>query len=267
MKRLIDKRFFTAITLSVCSFLCIYPVFGYVMESNNYRIESDSLNVGGGDYQESDNYFIRDTLGEVSTGISETENYKLKAGYRQMTADFYISISSPLDVTMLPNILGMTGGTATGEASWTVLTDNPAGYSMVISASSSPALVGQSQGDSLSDYTPTNSGTPDFNWSVADDSAEFGFTAEGSDIVKRFKDSAGVCDIDDLDTSNSCWYNFSTSNLTISDSSLPNHPAGTGTTVKFKAQLYNEDGVPNSGSGMLLEDTYQATITVTAVAL
>ena len=89
---------------------------------------------------------------------------------------------------MTPAIPGITGGTATGEATWTVITDNPAGYSLSVKASTSPAMKGQAQGDSFADYTPVNPAVPDYNWSVADSSAEFGFTPEGSDIVSKYKE-------------------------------------------------------------------------------
>jgi len=180
----------------------------------------------------------------------------------------YLSVSSPANVTMLPDISGSVGGTATGETVWTVITDNPAGYSFDIKASASPALPGQSQGDSLADYTPADSGTPDYNWSISDSTAEFGFSSEGSHIVSKFKDNgADTCDTGSNDTADKCWYNFSTSDEEIARSTSANHPSGTATTVKLKAQLYNADGVPNDDAGMLIEDTYKAVITVTATAL
>ena len=140
------------------------------MYSSNYLLKVSSINVGG-HQQTSDNYIMRDTIGEISSGESTSNGYKLKAGYQQMAAEFYLSISSPPDVTMTPAIPGITGGTATGEATWTVITDNPAGYSLSVKASTSPAMKGQAQGDSFADYTPVNPAVPDYNWSVADSSA------------------------------------------------------------------------------------------------
>lgn len=245
-----------------------YPVFAYVMQSNNYRIQSDSLNIGGV-RQTSNGYIMEDSIGEIATGPATSSNYKLKAGYQQMQ-ETYLSISQPNNVDM-GSISGMTGGVATGEAAWTVITDNPAGYSLKVVASTSPALQGQVKRDEFADYAAVNAATPDYNWggatapNVADSTAYFGFSPEGSHIVQKFKDNGvDACDTGINDTSDKCWYCFSVGDQTIANSYSSNHPSGTATTVKLKAQLYNEDGVPNDAAGMLIEDNYQATITATA---
>jgi hypothetical protein len=231
-------------------------VFAYVMSSPNYRIQSDSLNIGGM-RETSTSYRMEDTIGEIATGVLTSTSYKLKAGYQQMQ-ETYLAISSPSDVTMSPAISGVTGGTGNGSAVWAVTTDNPAGYSLAIKAGASPAL--QSGAYSFADYTPTVAGTPDFNWEVASTDAEFGFTPEGSDIVQKFKDnSLDTCNIGTTDTTDACWYNFSTSNEIIAQSSSPNHPSGTSTTVKFRAESGSEHLQPAG--------TYQANIIVTALAL
>jgi hypothetical protein len=228
-------------------------VLAYVMSSPNYRIQSDSLNVGGSG-QDSANYKMTDTIGEIATGESASASFKLKAGYQQMQ-ETVISLSSPTDVTMAPNIGGVTGGTGNGQAVWTTITDNPAGYILEVKASTSPALKSGSY--SFADYTPAGS-DPDYSWSINIADSEFGFTPEGDDIVQKFKDDTSDCNVGSSDTSDKCWYNFSTSDETIAQSFSANHPSGTATTVKFKAE---------SGSSHLQpEGTYQATVTVTATA-
>jgi len=232
-----------------------YSVSAYVISSENYRIQSDSINVGGLDDQESANYMLKDTIGEDSSGESASASYNLKAGYRQMDETFF-SISSPSDVTMSPSIGGVTGGTGNGQAIWTVTTDNPAGYVLSIKASTDPALKSGSY--SFADYTPSGGTTPDYNWSIISADSEFGFTPEGSDIVQKFKDNSSACNTGSNDTSDKCWYDLSTSDEDISNSSSANHPSGTATTVKFRAQ---------SGSSHLqAEGSYTATVTVTAIA-
>ncbi len=244
-----------------------YPALAYVMESNNYRIQSDSLNIGGS-LGTSENYKIEDTVGEIATGPSESSSYKLKAGYQQMQ-EVYLSISSPANVTMTGDIQSLAGGVATGEMSWTVITDNPGGYNLSVkSDSTSPAMQGQSYGDTFTDYTPANTGTPDYSWSVADSTAEFGFTPYGSDTVTKYQYSGSNCNQVGTADANYCWYGFSTSDEPIANSYSPNYsndPPGTATTVKVKAQLYNSDGVPDDEAGMLTADSYRATVTATAV--
>ncbi|MDF1498502.1 MAG: hypothetical protein P1P85_04090 [Patescibacteria group bacterium] len=73
------------ITISVISIFLIFP-FGKVisMQSTNYKIEKDSINFGGTDDGQSTNYNLDDTMGEVGTGLSDSANYQMKAGYRQM---------------------------------------------------------------------------------------------------------------------------------------------------------------------------------------
>jgi hypothetical protein len=66
--------------------LLILPAVGavsaYVAESSNYRIQSDSVNFGGG-LGSSDNYNIEDTAGELGTGYSNSGTYYSHAGYQQ----------------------------------------------------------------------------------------------------------------------------------------------------------------------------------------
>jgi len=57
------------------------------MQSANYKIEKDSINFGGTDDGQSANYNLQDTMGEIGTGLSDSTNYIMKAGYRQMVEE------------------------------------------------------------------------------------------------------------------------------------------------------------------------------------
>ncbi len=96
------------------------------MQSGNYKILSEDVNIGGSDNQASTNYKMQDTIGGVATGATTSANYNLRAGYRQMSTEFSLSISSPADVD-LGTIAGVAGGIATGNIAWTMITDNSAG--------------------------------------------------------------------------------------------------------------------------------------------
>ncbi|MFA6096181.1 MAG: hypothetical protein WC788_00970 [Candidatus Paceibacterota bacterium] len=63
------------------------------MESANYKIEKDSVNIGGVDSGQSANYNLKDTAGEVGTGSSDSANYTIKAGYRQMEEDAVLTFA------------------------------------------------------------------------------------------------------------------------------------------------------------------------------
>jgi hypothetical protein len=236
-------------------FLMAHSVAAYVMGSSNYRIQTDSVNFGGTEDATSTSYGVRDTMGEIATGPSTGSSYNMFAGYRQML-EAYISITSPADVTLNPNISGSTGGTGSGSTFWTVTTDNTGGYSLTIKSSTDPAL--QSGGDNFADYTPAGA-DPDFSWSVAAADSEFGFTPEGGDIVQKYQDNGSACNAGSGNTSDSCWWYFSTSEEAIATANTGNHPTGASTTVKFQA----EAGASSSQAA----GTYTATIVVTALAL
>jgi len=149
-------------------FVLAIPVYGYVMESSGYRIQSDSLNVGGL-RSESASYIQESTVGEIATGVSDSTSYSLKAGYQQMS-EVFISMTAAADVTMSPDIGGITGGQSDGQTNVTVATDGAAGYELKIEAQTDPALqTAASVGD------PTSAG-PEFPTSV-DNNTEVGTVA------------------------------------------------------------------------------------------
>jgi hypothetical protein len=226
-----------------------------VMTGSSYRVQFDSLNVGGNN-SVSSSYRAEDTVGEIGTGESSSASYVMKAGYQQMNESF-IDISTETDVTM-SSIGGVTGGSSTGSQTWTVITDNEAGYSLTVKASTNPAMQG-SGGAFFANYTPGAS--PDYDFSVAAGTSEFGFSPEGTHIVQRYLDNgSNACNQSGgTDSANKCWDAFSTIDTTIAQSTTSNHPSGTDTTIKFRADI--------GTSKIQDEGTYQATITVTALTL
>ena len=223
------------------------------MTSTNYQIETDSINVGGTDFSTSTNYVLSDTVGEVGTGIGTSTNFNLFAGYRQMQ-EIYIALNEISDVSMSPNIGGITGGTSNGSTTVTVTTDSLSGYSLTVEASTDPALKDGS--NSIDDYTPAG-GNPDFSFGVAATDAEFGFTPEGADITNRFKDNASSCNTGSGDTADACWDGLSTTPIAVSQSAGSNHPTGVDTVLKFRTEV--------GSSKVQSEGTYTATVTVTAL--
>lgn len=224
------------------------------MSSTNYKLESDSINFGGG-RSSSGSYIIEDTLGEIATGISSSTNYTMKAGYQQYQVSS-ISVTPASDVVMSPSIGGLTGGVANGQTSFTVTTDNPAGYMATISVNNSPALI--SSTDSFADYAPAGA-VPDFAFTSDPDSSSFAFTPESGDLADQYKDSGAVCGVGGNDTADACWDGLSVVAKTILNRNSPNQPVGTVSTVKFRAV---------SGSNHVQEDgVYTATTTITVLSL
>lgn len=245
----------TVIISSVLVWFLATPVLAYVMQSTNYRIQFDSVN-NGGSLGTSTNYRIQDTVGEIASGDSTSTDYNLHAGYQQMesaSGSSYISLTSPTSTVLAPSISGLSGGTATGTATFLVSTNNSSGYSLKVSASDSPALV--SGGNSFGDYSVAVTNTPDFDWSIADTSSAFGFSVFGDNIVQRFLDDGADCNAGSDHTDNKCWSPFSTSEITIGQSASANTDNAT-TTMQFRA----ESGVNHLQPG----GTYSATLTITA---
>jgi hypothetical protein len=256
MKMIINKKINITQVIAIIILLVSTSfsfVFADTMTSSSYKIQSDSVNFGGV-RSASGAYTMEDTLGEVATGLSSSTNYTMSAGYQQMQA-VYISVTSASNVTLSPAIGGVTGGIANGATSFTVTTDNPAGYSANIQASSSPALV--SATDNFADYVPAGA-NPDFSFTNAANASSFAFSPEGTDIYGRYKNNGGACNAGS-NTSGGCWDGLSTIPKTILERTSSNHPSGVLATLNFRAA---------SGASHIQQDgVYVATTTITVVPL
>ncbi len=249
------KLTLTAIISSALVWFLATPVLAYVMQSTNYRIQFDSVN-NGGSLGTSTNYRIQDTVGEIASGESTSTDYNLHAGYQQMenaSEPSYISLTSPTGTVLAPAISGLSGGTATGTATFLLSTNNASGYSLKVVADNSPALI--SGGNSFSDYPLADTSTPDFDWSISNTSSAFGFSVFGDNVVQRFLDDGGDCNTGSGHTDGKCWSPFSTSEITLGQSASANTDNAT-TTMQFRAE---------SGANHLQPaGTYTATLTITA---
>src|SRR3989339_428073 len=254
MKNNFHTYFPLALTLLASLVISIPVASAYVASSTNYRIQSDSVNVGG-NFSSSPSYRAEDTLGEGGTGTSSSATYVIKAGYQQMH-ESYLAITAPGNISLAPNIPSVGGGVANGSAVWTVTTDNEAGYTMNIRASTSPALA--SGANTFANYVLTGA-DPDLAFTTPAAATRFGFTPEGTDITQRYKDDGVSCNTGALDTGSACWDPLLTSLSTVSTRTTTNHPSGTATTIRFRA----ESGASNIQPAGL----YTATTTLTVLAL
>lgn len=164
--------------------------------------------------------------------------------------DFYqvvpvtISISSPSDVS-LGTITG-TGVSNTGEATWTVTTNNPNGYKLEWQASTAGMI--SEYLDAIAAYSPAVADTPEL-WSVATNASEWGARLKSTSTDY----SSSFWGIDD--SSNAKWLNATSSALfQIANRSSPT--AGSLETVQFKSEV---------GSAMF-QPTGNYTVNVTATA-
>lgn len=168
------------------------------------------------------------------------------------------------NVTMSGSIAGVTGGTSYGTTTVVVSTNDSSGYTMTIKASSSPAMQANSQGGSISDYSPSTAGVPDYAFSAAGAGAhKFGFSVSASttaDLAQKFKDNgSNTCNTGSSDTngSGSCWMGLSTTATSTILTSGETTASGSTSSVYFIVSVGSNSG--------LAEDTYVATATLTAV--
>lgn len=247
------------IVLCLVTFLITYlffpvNIFADFMQSTNYKIQTDSLNTGGNS-SSSTTYKMNDSVGEISTGDSNSANYYMHAGYWQM-GESYISISTPSDLN-LTSVSGLSGGSSEGTMSWNVTTDNTAGYTMNIASTTYPAL--KSITDSLSDYVPAGS-DPDYNFTNEDSASTFGFSPEGTDVISRFKDNgSNTCNTGEEETIGRCWDGLSTTPKEIASKASSNIPSGSDITVRFRAEI-GANRIQTSG-------TYNVVVVATATTL
>ncbi len=225
-----------------------------VMQSSNFQIQSDSVNIGGG-FSTSSSYRLESTVGEIATGRSTSTNYSLYAGYQQMQ-EVFISLSGAMNVDLTPNLGAITGGVSNGSTTVTVVTDSPSGYGLTIQAQSSPAM--QDGIYSINDYTPAGA-DPDFNFITNPTDAHFGYSPYGNDVADRFLNDGVDCNTGSNNDFLFCWAGLSTTSQLIAESSSSNHPSGATTTINFRVGL---GGDVNQPPGV-----YTATTTVTAFSL
>jgi hypothetical protein len=157
-----------------------------------------------------------------------------------------ISISTPDDIS-LGTIMG-TGESSVGEATWTVITDNSAGYRLEWQASSATMSSGS---DSIAAYTPAITDTPE-TWSVAAPDSEWGARLKSTSTDY----ASGTWGSDD--TTNSKWLNVKNSAL-FQIASRNSATAGSDQIVQFKAEI--------GANKLQATGNYTVNVTMTATTL
>jgi hypothetical protein len=159
-----------------------------------------------------------------------------------------ITISAPADITLTP--LSVSQNSAVGSATWTVTTNNAAGYNLSVNATSTPALSGTSG-------SFTDQGTTPATWTVAN-AYKFGFSVLGNDVnTGTFGTDADCIAAADVPSATLNWRGFTgTSAIAVAASTTPTTFAGTPTTMCVATE---QQGI-FAPSG-----TYSATVVATAI--
>lgn len=236
----------------------IIPVFfsfgarAFVMSSANYKMEQDSVNFGGTENAASENYRLRDTLGEIATGTSSSESYLMASGYRMMD-ETYLAMTVAGAVSMSPDIGAPDRVQSNGSGVWNVKTDSAAGYTLSVRAAESPAL--RYADYFFADYSPALSGTPDYSWNPGA-ASEFGYSVYNQESQpSKFMDNGANCSAGAGVTDGVCWYGFSTADEIVAYKTSRTEPAGEDTKINFRAEI----------KGRQQNGFYAARLTATAV--
>jgi len=170
-----------------------------------------------------------------------------------LTVDAGISITDSANTAMSRN-LGVTADSAIATSTWNVKTNNAAGYTLGVRATTTPAM--RNATNDILDYTPAVAATPE-TWSVAN-GAEFGFSAFGTDVSSGTWGATTNCGAAHVPNATLKYRDFDTSDITIGSRASTTTTAGIDTSVCYAVEqdtFYIPSGV------------YQATIVATATAL
>ncbi|MFM2381745.1 MAG: hypothetical protein RLZZ76_512 [Candidatus Parcubacteria bacterium] len=173
--------------------------------------------------------------------------------------------TAPNDVTMAPPLQGITGGNSFGTSTVAITTNNTTGYNMTIHFATTTAMQGIGVTSDIDNYTPSVGGTPDYNFSVGANDAEFAYTVNGvttpGDIDARFKDNGSACNTGAGTSVGKCWYGTANAVTPVTIINRTTATAGTGATSTIVFQV----GITSNPSPAIAEAFYTATATLTAV--
>ena len=250
----LDKKIF------IILFLFLVPIFCLASaQSSNYLIEQDSINIGGLEKSSSTNYSARDTIGEAIVGRTSSANYQDDAGFRQISDDGYLTISSESDSITMPEVSAFFLISSSSNA-WNVKTNLDAGYNLQIRAITSPAM--KSASSSIPDYVPTSTNPSDYEW-IASSASRFGFTVYTNDgnLSSQYKHDGSQCGPGGTQYSvRNCWDGFSTINKEIVNRSTKTgsdllNDFGENVQIDFQVEI---------ASGQMVGD-YRADLIITLV--
>lgn len=235
------KRFLPIVVLTFFLSCITSPTFA--ADSSQYTIPSDVQGAGGGDEAKSNNYRLIDTLGEPNIGPSNSGNYSLEAGYRQVASD---SLSMGCSTSIgLGTING--SGQATGSGSCVITTDAAAGYQLLWRAMTADM---QSGADSIAAYTPATANAPE-TWNIAATDSEWGGRLQSAST-----DTAAEWGTDTLTDK---WLNVATANRNIVTRSSRTSLAGSTEVLQFRSEVGAAKVQPTGA--------YSVTIVLTAITL
>lgn len=163
-----------------------------------------------------------------------------------------ITISSPSDIT-LTALNGSGQNKAVGTTTWTVTTNNQAGWTLAVASSLSPAMQDVSTGKSFANYTGSGAG-----WTSPTNAFQFGISAIGANTTGFGSGSLCTSGTADVHSTTLIWKALTTGGVQVASSSVKTATTGVATAVCYGTE---QNGVfADSGS-------YVATTTATATTV
>jgi len=202
---------------------------------------------------------------EPAIGFAATTEDRQFTITQNITGDVSF-VTAPTNITMSPDLGGISGGTSNGQTQVVVRTNNTTGYTMTITASSSNGMEGNATAGTIPALVTATPGLPDYAFSsgtIGANKAYFGYTVSASttaDLNISFKDNGSVCGgAGTLDTTGfDCWLAATTTAKIIAGTTGVTD--GSTTTLKFRVVI-NANPSP-----AIPEDVYVATTTLTVTA-
>ena len=249
-------------------------------ESNNYEIPTDVQPAGGGVQSRSTNYMLDDTIGEGNIGYSASPNYLLNAGYQQGASDTALTMTCTTPAALgtivrtgdtSVNGCSSTGYCASNSTTCTIDTNSAAGYALswIISTGTGAAgartgtghLNGFAAGNRIVALYNTNNTTP-----AVMDAAVAPTTAGG--VLNNARWAARLSSTSTTtgggsvtwgsDGVSDTWLRVATgSSVNIANRTSATGPGGDVEKIGFRVIINGTAIVPN--------DTYRATVTLTAI--
>ncbi|HEY1037187.1 MAG TPA: hypothetical protein VGE62_01235 [Candidatus Paceibacterota bacterium] len=165
-----------------------------------------------------------------------------------------ISITAPADSSM-STALGVAQDTAVGTTTWNVKTNNAAGYTLALRASTSPAMQATTTGNTIPDYGTATTTT----WNVTSGNSAFGYSVFGTGVSTGAWGTGSTCASGGahIPSTTLKYKGFTTSDFTVMTRTSTTTTTGIDTTVCYAVE---------QDTFYIPSGTYQATITATATA-
>ncbi len=170
-----------------------------------------------------------------------------------------ISLTNSGNSTMSTS-LGIAQNTAVGTTTWTVITNDGAGYTLALTSTSTPAMQSTTGGFSITDY---QKGAPNL-WSATTSNAYFGYSAFGTDTLTSDWGTGANCGVGNAISTTLKYQGLATTSAAytvqknVASRAATTTPAGIVTTTCYAVEQ-NNFFIPAA--------TYNATVIGTATPL